>query len=155
SVSRPGELPASDLTNAFRKDDVPANALQAATVKPSTAVPPPPAAPQPAPQPSASPTPAPAPQQQPFNNGKPTVFVDPGHGAKEIGASAKFDDGSTILEKDLNLRVASRLADLLKAAGFNVVQSRTADAQVNATRDLTGDGKIALADDLQARVDAA
>ena len=51
--------------------------------------------------------------------------------------------------------MATRLADLLRAAGLNVVQSRTADAQVNATKDLTGDGKIALADDLQARVDAA
>jgi N-acetylmuramoyl-L-alanine amidase len=36
-----------------------------------------------------------------------------------------------------------------------VVQSRTTDAQLNTTKDLTNDGKIALADDLQARVDAA
>jgi N-acetylmuramoyl-L-alanine amidase len=137
SVNRPGDLPATDLSNAFRADDVPpGQVVRAQTVAPSTVVPGP------------SSTPA-------FNNGKPTVFVDPGHGGREIGASFRFDDGTTLAEKDLNLRVANRLSELLRAAGLNVVQSRTVDAQVNTTRDLTGDGKVALADDLQARIDAA
>ena len=155
SVSRPGDLPSTDLTSAFRPDDVPPGAVaqaqangkapivQAQTAQPSTVVPTPTTAP------STAPTPT------PFSNGKPTVFVDPGHGGKEIGASFRFDDGTTMLEKDLNLRVASKLSDLLRAAGLNVVQSRTADAQLNTTQDLTNDGKVVLADDLQARVDAA
>jgi N-acetylmuramoyl-L-alanine amidase len=170
AVSRPGDLPSSDLTNAFRADDVPLGSVaqaqangqvpvvRAQTVQPSTMVPTPAPAASPAPPPAASPAPpsSPAAPAAPVaRNGKPTVFVDPGHGGKEIGASFRFDDGTTLAEKDLNLHVATRLSDLLRAAGLNVIQSRTTDAQLNTTKDLTGDGKIALADDLQARVDAA
>jgi N-acetylmuramoyl-L-alanine amidase len=81
--------------------------------------------------------------------------VDPGHGGKEIGASYRFDDGLTLIEKDLNLKVASRLIALLKEAGIGVATSRTTDAQVNDTRDLNNDTRVNLTDDLQARVDGA
>ena len=49
-----------------------------------------------------------------------------------------------------------RLRDLLQQSGMQVTPTRTRDAQVNADKkDLTGDGKVTLSDDLQARVDVA
>src|SRR5260370_39172053 len=49
-----------------------------------------------------------------------------------------------------------RLRDLLQQAGFQVTVTRTRDAQVNSDKkDLNGDGKVTLSDDLQARVDIA
>ncbi len=86
----------------------------------------------------------------------PAVTVDAGHGGKEIGASHKYPDGYVLQEKALNLRVATRLRELLLQAGYDVTITRTSDAQVNAdNKDLTGDGKTTLSDDLQARVDVA
>jgi N-acetylmuramoyl-L-alanine amidase len=84
------------------------------------------------------------------------VTLDAGHGATEIGASHTYPDGSVLLEKELNLRVMLRVRDLLQQAGFQVTVTRTRDAQVNSDkRDLTGDNKVTLSDDLQARVDVA
>jgi N-acetylmuramoyl-L-alanine amidase len=61
-----------------------------------------------------------------------------------------------VAEKDLNLRVMLRLRDLLQQAGYQVTVTRTRDALVNTDKkDLTGDGKTTLSDDLQARVDLA
>src|SRR4029077_3604169 len=58
--------------------------------------------------------------------------------------------------KELNLRVMLRLRDLLLQTGYQVTTTRTRDAQVNSDKkDLTGDGKVTLSDDLQARVDIA
>jgi N-acetylmuramoyl-L-alanine amidase len=106
SLARPGDLPASDLSNAFRRD--------------------------------------------------PIVTLDAGHGGTEIGTSHTFPDGTVLAEKDLNLRVMLRVRDLLQQAGLQVNVTRTTDAQVNADKkDLTGDGKVTLSDDLQARVDLA
>jgi N-acetylmuramoyl-L-alanine amidase len=86
----------------------------------------------------------------------PTVTLDAGHGGTEIGTSHTFPDGATLAEKDLNLRVMLRVRDLLQQAGFQVTTTRTRDSQVNADKkDLTGDGKVTLSDDLQARVDVA
>jgi N-acetylmuramoyl-L-alanine amidase len=166
-VRRPAELPASDLTESFIGDVSALNDGRAATlpmgsptsVSPGTArsQPDPAKPPAPAPQGVSTGTPAasPNPSTSPAAAGKPTIFVDAGHGGKEIGASFSFDDGVTLVEKHLNLKVALRLAQLLKEAGFGVVTSRTVDAQVNGTRDLNNDGKVNLTDDLQARVDAA
>ena len=105
SVKQPRDLPASDLSDAFRRE--------------------------------------------------PTVMVDAGHGGRETGATYKFPDGSMLMEKDLNLKVATRLAELLREGGINAMQSRTADSQLNGSRDLTADGKVNLSDELQARVDRA
>ena len=105
-LARPGDLPGSDLTNAFRRD--------------------------------------------------PTVTLDAGHGGTEIGTQHTYGDGTLLTEKDLNLRVMLRVRDLLQQAGFQVTPTRTRDAQVNSDKkDLTGDGKATLSDDLQARVDIA
>jgi N-acetylmuramoyl-L-alanine amidase len=111
-ISRPGDLPGSDLTGAFE--------IPATTAK----------------------------------NERPVVVVDPGHGGKEIGATAKYSDGQ-MLEKEINLKVALRLAELLRDQGIEVVMTRTTDVQVNSDKDINGDDKVNLTDDLQARVDKA
>jgi N-acetylmuramoyl-L-alanine amidase len=86
----------------------------------------------------------------------PTITLDAGHGGTEIGTAHTYPDGTTIVEKELNLRVMLRLRDLLQQAGYQVIPTRTRDSQVNADKkDLTGDGRVTLSDDLQARVDMA
>ena len=180
-LKRPGDLPTSDLTDAFvgelatmsysNPSTLPVGAppgsitMTAPSMSPTGPSVPssPPLVPRTPPPPSpqlatATPLPAaapPPPQATPAKPGKGTVFVDAGHGGKEIGASFKFEDGMSLIEKDLNLKVATRLAALLREAGLGVAVSRTVDAQVNGTRDLTNDTKINLTDDLQARVDGA
>lgn len=106
SLARPGDLPGSNLSNAFRRD--------------------------------------------------PVIVLDAGHGGTEIGASHTYPDGTVMVEKDLNLRVMLKVRDLLQQQGYSVTVTRTRDAQVNADKkDLTGDNKSTLSDDLQARVDLA
>jgi N-acetylmuramoyl-L-alanine amidase len=171
-LRRPGALPGSDLTDAFLPELAALTAARPAglpvgqapdtiTLRSDSPLPPPsptasPSSSRPAPT-STVPTAAPASvgASTPGAAGKGTVFVDAGHGGPEIGSSFKFEDGKTLVEKDLNLRVASRLAALLKDAGIGVTVSRTVDARVNSTRDLNDDTKVNLTDDLQARVDAA
>jgi N-acetylmuramoyl-L-alanine amidase len=86
----------------------------------------------------------------------PIVTLDPGHGGTEIGTSHTFPDGTVLAEKDLNLRVVLRVRDLLQQTGYQVITTRTTDSQVNTDqKDLTGDGKVTLSDDLQARIDIA
>jgi N-acetylmuramoyl-L-alanine amidase len=58
-----------------------------------------------------------------------TVFIDPGHGGLDpgvVGGTA----ARPVLEKDATLAVASRLSDLLRAAGYRVVMARTQDTTV-------------------------
>ena len=62
-------------------------------------------------------------------NGK-TVFVDAGHGGVDPGAVAFTAAGSPVLEKDLTLAVATRLAGMLTADGYRVAMARTADTSV-------------------------
>jgi N-acetylmuramoyl-L-alanine amidase len=165
-LKRPVELPATDLTGAFQGDqavaapDTRTGSLSIGAPPRSIAggsSPPQPVPPRPPPvaPPISPPPPAAPPTTSPAAPGRGTVFVDAGHGGKEIGASFRFEDGRSLVEKDLNLKVATRLATLLRGAGLGVAVSRTVDAQVNGTRDLTNDDKVNLTDDLQARVDAA
>ena len=87
---------------------------------------------------------------------EPIVTLDAGHGGTEIGTSHTYPDGVVLPEKELNLRVMLRVRDLLQQAGFRVTVTRTRDTQVNSDKkDLTGDGRASLSDDLQARVDIA
>jgi N-acetylmuramoyl-L-alanine amidase len=58
-----------------------------------------------------------------------TVFIDPGHGGLDPGVVGGTG-GHQVLEKDATLAVASRLSDLLRAAGYRVVMSRTLDSTV-------------------------
>jgi N-acetylmuramoyl-L-alanine amidase len=52
-----------------------------------------------------------------------TVVIDPGHGAHDRGARARFG----LYEKDLALDTALRLRDCLEKRGFRVVMTRTTD----------------------------
>ena len=54
---------------------------------------------------------------------KPTVIVDAGHGGFDGGAVA--NDGTP--EKDINLSIALKLAELLKFHGYEVIMTRTED----------------------------
>ncbi len=86
----------------------------------------------------------------------PLIVLDPGHGGAEVGASHTFSDGLVLVEKDLNLSVATKTAGLLRQSGYTVIQTRTTDSWVDAAmKDVDGDGTVALADDLQMRVDIA
>lgn len=51
-----------------------------------------------------------------------TVFLDPGHGGKDVGA-----EGNYYYEKRLTLILASKVRFYLRRAGFNVIMSRRAD----------------------------
>lgn len=54
---------------------------------------------------------------------RPVIVLDPGHGGEDGGASGQ--DGT--VEKDLNLTVASAVAEILTAAGYDVRMTRTED----------------------------
>ena len=49
-----------------------------------------------------------------------TVFLDPGHGGPETGATGTLPDGTVIQESDLDLDIALRLAAMLRDAGIRV-----------------------------------
>jgi N-acetylmuramoyl-L-alanine amidase len=74
------------------------------------------------------------------------VVLDPGHGGSQIGAAGQLPGGPLLREKDLNLDVVRRTAQLLRAAGYEVVQTRDGDQQAAGPK---------LTDDLQRRVDIA
>lgn len=61
-----------------------------------------------------------------FGRGSKTVFVDAGHGGLDPGVVG----AQQVLEKDVTLAVATRLAGLLEAEDYRVVLSRTADTSV-------------------------
>lgn len=52
-----------------------------------------------------------------------TIMVDPGHGGKDPGAEGLYG----IREKNVNLKFARILGDLLRQRGFNVLYTRTTD----------------------------
>ncbi len=83
------------------------------------------------------------------------IAIDPGHGGSDLGAMHRDGAGQLdLLEKDVDLRIALRLADLLRAEGYRVVLTRERDQEVNDPPvDRNGDGKIDDADELQARLD--
>lgn len=83
------------------------------------------------------------------------VVIDAGHGGPESGATYTFQDGSRLFEKDVNLKVATKVGDELYRLGYNVIMTRRSDVRVNGGRDVDGDGKILVEDDLQARIDIA
>ena len=88
---------------------------------------------------SASPTVSGAPM--------PTVIIDAGHGGMDGGAVGC--DGT--LEKDLNLEIATTLAELLRISGYNVVMTRTEDVMLS-TDDGGGTAKLR---DLKKRLEIA
>ncbi|MBQ9680004.1 MAG: N-acetylmuramoyl-L-alanine amidase [Ruminococcus sp.] len=56
---------------------------------------------------------------------KPTVIIDAGHGGEDGGAEV---DG--VLEKDINLNIANKTADLLRLCGYTVTEIRDEDISV-------------------------
>lgn len=86
-----------------------------------------------------------------------TIAIDPGHGGPDAGASHHNAAGLVdLIEKNANLAIALRLAELLRADGYQVVLTRDSDKAVNdPPQDWTGDGQVNSRDELQARVDIA
>jgi N-acetylmuramoyl-L-alanine amidase len=84
-----------------------------------------------------------------------TIFLDPGHGGPDPGASGRTASRAAVQEKVATLAVAQALANRLREDGYQVVLSRTQDTLVASG--LSGSG-ISVADerrDLQARIDCA
>lgn len=67
----------------------------------------------------------------------PTIVIDAGHGGRDGGAVG--NDGT--LEKELNLQIATVLAELLRVSGYNVVMTRTEDVMLT-TEDGKGSSKL-------------
>ncbi|MGH2364531.1 MAG: N-acetylmuramoyl-L-alanine amidase family protein [Chloroflexota bacterium] len=63
-----------------------------------------------------------------------TVFVDAGHGGVDPGAIGVTSAGASVEEKTVTLAVAQQLLPHLRAAGYNVLMSRTADVPVTQPR---------------------
>ncbi len=65
-----------------------------------------------------------------------TIVIDAGHGGRDAGAmrrlsAPKGQQGAFVMEKDINLSVALKLADKLKARGATVVMTRNTDVFVS------------------------
>ena len=60
-----------------------------------------------------------------IDDSKPTVIIDAGHGGEDGGAEV---DG--VLEKDINLSIAGKLADMLRVCGCRVTEIRDTDISV-------------------------
>jgi N-acetylmuramoyl-L-alanine amidase len=71
-----------------------------------------------------------------------TVFIDAGHGGVDPGAVGQAEDGQTVHEADLTLRVEMDAAALLRADGFTVVVSRTRDSLVGRLAPADFSGKL-------------
>jgi N-acetylmuramoyl-L-alanine amidase len=79
-------------------------------------------------------------------NSHPVVILDPGHGGIDSGASPE----KGVEEKNLNLALAKKLGEFLKAGGLDVIYTRTEDvmltcegAPTRKTGDLMGRIKVA------------
>jgi N-acetylmuramoyl-L-alanine amidase len=74
------------------------------------------------------------------------VFLDAGHGGPDPGASGFTPGGAAVDERDLTLPVVLDAARMLRADGYRVVVSRTADSSVArlGAGDVSGDGTLTL-----------
>lgn len=85
------------------------------------------------------------------NPGAIRVVLNAGHGGSDPGAVY-----GGYRESDLNLDIARRLEQMLRASRIGVVMLRTTDVTVNAARlDVTGDGVFTQRDELAMRNDRA
>lgn len=66
------------------------------------------------------------------------ILIDPGHGGTDVGTLSGND-----FEKDINLQVALRLANKLKAKGFNVFMTRNKDNRIELEQRVAFSNKIA------------
>lgn len=74
-----------------------------------------------------------------------TVVIDAGHGGEDGGAIA-----NDIIEKDINLSVAKKLADILKVSGYRVILTRDNDEMVDAVGETLRERKVS---DMHNRLD--
>ena len=65
---------------------------------------------------------------RPATQGVKTVMLDPGHGGEDD--SGTYTTVSGIYEKDVNLAIAVRTANILTSKGYNVIFTRTTDTRV-------------------------
>lgn len=72
-------------------------------------------------------------------NKLPTVVIDPGHGGEDGGAV----NSNGVLEKDINLDISLKTADLLKFLGFDVVMTRTDDSALSGDEQTVHGRKVA------------
>ena len=61
------------------------------------------------------------------NNSKKTIIVDAGHGGFDGGAVV-----GDVFEKDINLKIANSLSNMLRASGFKVICTRTDDSSTES-----------------------
>ena len=74
-----------------------------------------------------------------------TVVIDAGHGGEDGGAVA-----NGVVEKDVNLSISQKLAELLRVNGFNVVETRDKDVMLDSVGETTRARKVA---DMKRRLD--
>jgi N-acetylmuramoyl-L-alanine amidase len=84
-----------------------------------------------------------------------TVFLDPGHGNGDAGATFRFEDGMVLREADIALSIAHKTAELLREKGYRVVLSREKEYRAGHGDESNGDGRLSYRDDLQDVVDMA
>jgi N-acetylmuramoyl-L-alanine amidase len=70
--------------------------------------------------------PDPIPGIDPSKRGRGVIFIDPGHGGRDVGAI-----GNGVFEKDVVLAISLQLGKILQQAGYGVVYSRTTDLEVD------------------------
>jgi N-acetylmuramoyl-L-alanine amidase len=95
-------------------------------------------------------------------DGRRIVCIDPGHGGEDLGNVRVVDGRIELQEKDFTLDHSLKLAERLRAQGYEVVLTRETDTEVNpSNEDVNGDGITAAEggparsdqlDDLQARI---
>lgn len=78
-------------------------------------------------------------QQTLSNSGTyfPNIIIDAGHGGIDSGAVGI----NNVFEKDINLDIALKLKDFLKASGFNVKMTRESDISIHSDDSATIKGK--------------
>ena len=75
------------------------------------------------------------------NNGK-TVFLDAGHGGLDPGGVGTTESGQTVYESNVNLAIELDAMAILRADGYRVVVSRTADTTVVKLGPADTDGQL-------------
>lgn len=73
-----------------------------------------------------SPPSNPIPTLEPSRRGKGVIFIDPGHGGRDVGAV-----GNGIFEKDVVLAISLQLGKMLQQAGYGVIYARTIDVEID------------------------
>ncbi|MBI5877071.1 MAG: N-acetylmuramoyl-L-alanine amidase [Chloroflexi bacterium] len=84
-----------------------------------------------------------------------TVFLDPGHGSGDGGATSYLADGTQVREASVSLSIALKTTELLRAGGLRVVLSREQEYRSGHGDDSNADGRTNYRDDLLDVVDMA